>query len=121
MDLNFDADAMAVAALKRQLQCQCDRCRLEIIVTYLRTEHLFREAPAGDVDPNDWIWSSSVCEPFTTLEMALFETDDEEFIRRAFPVLASLIEKEINARYEDCLWGPPEHLRGLLCANVTYH
>lgn len=105
-------------------------------MTYLRMKHLFDDAPAtdfdpndrggfdpddwSDFDPNDWRWTISICQPFTALEMALLKTNDHEFIRRAFPVLAPLIETEIDAWYNS-LGQPPQHTRPLLCANVTRH
>src|SRR5262249_44612070 len=116
-------NSLTMAALDHQLSCRCKSCLLEIIVTDLRAEHLFRNAPTGHGDPDDWRWSNAVLEPFTTIETALLDTNDEEFIRLAFPVLASLIEKEIEARYEEDRFDPlPEQRpRGLNCARATRH
>ena len=47
-----------------------------------------------------WRWSMAVCEPFTTIEEAIFDINDEQLVRRTYSALASLIEKEIDARSE---------------------
>ena len=77
-----------------------ESCLYEITVTLLRVGHLYRNPPCGDVDAQVWRWSIAVHEPLTTIEEAIFDTNDERLVRLAYPALVSLIEKEIDARYE---------------------
>jgi len=90
---NEDRTARALSRLSKS-------CLYEITVTLLRVEHLYRNPPCGDVDPKKWRWSMAVCEPLTTIEEAIFDTNDERLVRLAYPAPVSLIEKEIDARYE---------------------
>jgi hypothetical protein len=71
----------------------------EFTIVFLRVEYLYRNPARGDVDPK-WRWSMAVCEPFTTIEEAIFDINDEQLVRRTYSALASLIEKEIDARSE---------------------
>lgn len=63
----------------------------------------------------------AVCEPFTTIEAAFLDTNDELLIKLAYPAMASLIEKEIRARYEDDLESFQGRPRGISCVAATRH
>jgi len=71
-----DEGRIAVALLDYQMRCRCKSCLSEIIMTALRVDHLYRNPPCGDVDPEEWRWSMAVCEPFTEIEAALLDTND---------------------------------------------
>jgi hypothetical protein len=119
-----DDGRIAVALVDYQLSCRCKSCLSELIVTGLRVEHLYRNPPCDDVDPEKWRWSMAVCEPFTTIEAALLDTNDELIIKLAYPALASLIEKELRARYEEDFESShevQERSRGLFCVAATHH
>jgi hypothetical protein len=115
-----DEGSIAKALLEYQMSCQCESCLSEIIMTGLRAMHLYQNPPCSDVDPEKWRWSMAVCEPFTTIEAALLDTKDEQLIKRAYPAMASLIEKEIHGRYEEedleAFQGRP---RGISCVAAT--
>ena len=119
----IDEGRIAKAFLDYQFNCRCKSCRCEMVITGLRDLHLFDNPPCGDVDPDEWPWSMAVCEPFTTTEAKLLDTNDEQLIRFAYPALASLIERELRARYEGVAFshemrGRP---RGTSCAAATRH
>jgi hypothetical protein len=117
-----DEGHIAVALLKYQTHCLCKSCLSEIIMTALRVGHLYRNPPCGDVDPEQWRWSMAVCEPFTEIEAALLDTNDGQFIKLAYPALASLIEKELRARYEEDFESShevQERPRGTFCAAAS--
>ena len=116
-----DDGCIAKALLEYQMSCRCKSCLSELIITGLRTKHLYRDPPCGDVDPEDWRWSMAVCEPFTTIEAALLDTNDELLIKLAYPAMASLIEKEIRARYEDDLESFQGRPRAISCVAATRH
>ena len=119
-----DEGHIAVALLDYQMRCRCKSCSSEIIMTALRVDHLYRNPPCGDVDPEKWRWSMAVCEPFTEIEAALLDTNDEPLIKLAYPALAPLIEKELRARYEDDLEFSrevQERPRGISCVAATRH
>jgi hypothetical protein len=119
-----DDGRIAKALLEYQMSCQCKSCLAEIIMTGLRAIHLYPNPPCGDVDPEEWRWSMAVCEPFTTIEAALLDTNDEQLIKRAYPAVASLIEKELRARYEDdseFSREAQERPRGISCFAATRH
>ena len=117
-----DEGRIAKALLEYQMSCRCKSCLSEIIMTGLRAMHLYRNPPCGDVDPEEWRWSMAVCEPFTTIEAALLDTNDGQLIKLAYPSLASLIEKELRARYEEDFelsHEMQERPRGIFCAAAS--
>jgi len=119
-----DDGCIAKALLEYQMSCRCKSCLSELIITGLRAKHLYRDPPCGDVDPEDWRWSMAVCEPFTTIEAALLDTNDAPLIKLSYPALAPLIEKELRARYEDDLEfsrEAQERPRGISCVAATHH
>jgi hypothetical protein len=119
-----DAGRIAVALLNYQMSCRCKSCLSELIITGLRKMHLYRNPPCGDVDPEEWRWSMAVCEPFTAIEAALLNTNDEQLIKLAYPAVASLVEKELRARYEEDLkfsHEVQERPRGISCVAATRH
>jgi hypothetical protein len=46
-----DEGRIAVALLDYQMRCRCKSCLSEIIMTALRVDHLYRNPPCGDVEP----------------------------------------------------------------------
>jgi hypothetical protein len=118
-----DEDRMAATAWDHHLKSQRQKGSLEIVVTELRIEHLFRDV-SGDVEVDNARSTIAVREPLTAIEKSLLDTNDERLVRLAFPVLASLIEREINIRHG---YGPDDSAemndptRGSQDSNVTYH
>jgi hypothetical protein len=123
-DVPDEEGRIAVALLNYQMSCRCKSCLSELIVTGLRVEHLYRNPPCGDVDPEEWRWSMAVCEPFTAIEGALLDTNDEQLIKLAYPAFASLVEKELRARYQkhsESSLETQERPRGIFCVAATRH
>jgi hypothetical protein len=117
------SDMMAKATLDQQLNCRCNACTRELIVTGLRVTHVFTNAPSSDEDADDWRWQNAVCEPFTSTEMRLLDTNDEDYIRSAFPALGSVIGEEIAARQRtgSSSLALQQRPRGLSCDVATFH
>jgi len=117
------SDMMAKVTLEQQLRCQCGTCTRELIVTGLRVGHVFANAPCSDEDADDWRWENAVCEPFTPTEIKLLDTNDEDYIRSAFPALGSVIAEEIAARHRtsSSSLALQQRLRGLSCDAATFH
>jgi hypothetical protein len=61
-----------------------------------------------------------VCEPFTPTETALLDTNDEEYIRTAYPSLAAKVQKEIEERNKNDFLTEGRQ-RGLFCTAATRH
>jgi hypothetical protein len=89
---------------------ECKSCECELTVTALREEFLFSESSPKDRR------LQAIYEPFTATEAQLIGTNDEEYIRSAYPALASRIQDEIEAGY-----GDDRRLRGLFCTAATRH
>jgi hypothetical protein len=106
-----------------QKQCHCSTCKCEVLVTALRLIHIFAEAPVDHKRPNDWRCFHAICEPFTTTEMELLNTKDEEHIEDAYPTLAPVILTEIAARHRTGSPSPAlqQRIRGLSCDVATFH
>jgi hypothetical protein len=101
---------MLFASFHQQTTCECKSCECELMVTALREEFLFSESSPKDRH------LQAIYEPFTATEAQLIDTNDEEYIRSAYPALASRIQDEIEAGY-----GDDRRLRGLSCTAATRH
>jgi hypothetical protein len=88
------SDPLFRSILKHQIGCACDHCDMEILITFLRAEHLFPNDSSADF--RRWV---AIMQPFTSIEVALLETYNERFVELCYPVLAWLIEKEMDAWY----------------------
>jgi hypothetical protein len=90
---------MTYATVDQQAKCLCTSCLCELLVTALREELVFSNLP----DTYDWSEKVTefyaVTEPFTATEIELLDTDDEEHIRRTYPIMAQQIKQEIESRY----------------------
>ena len=106
-----------------QMQCQCSTCKSEVLVTDLRLIHIFADAPVGHKHPDNWRCHHAICEPFTTTEMKLLTSKDEEHIEDAYETLAPVILTEIMARLRTGSPSPvlQQRLRGLSCDAATFH
>jgi hypothetical protein len=114
-----DKRRIAETLFEYQKSCQCESCLSELIMTGLRYAFLYRNAPCGEIDPKKWRHSMAVCEPFTPIEAALLDTNDEQLIERA---LVSLMEKELRARHEaDFSHEVQGRPRGTSCAAAIRH
>jgi len=98
------------ASFHQQLKCECKSCECELTVTALREDFLFSESSPKDRH------LQAIYEPFTATEVQLLDTNDEEYIRSAYPALASRIQDEAEAGY-----GNDRRLRGLYCTAATRH
>jgi hypothetical protein len=111
---------MAYATINQQAECLCTSCRCELLVTAFRDDFVFSKDPEGAECSDKAREFYAVCEPFTSTEIELLDTNDEEHIRRIYPALAGRVQKEIEARYlngshrDGCV-------RGMLCTDATRH
>ena len=81
--------------LKHGIDCGCDLCIMELTVISLRMEYLYANDPTA-ATARRWM---AIMQPFTSIETALLQTNNERFVELCFPVLVWLIEKEIDAWY----------------------
>jgi hypothetical protein len=111
---------MAYETVNQQAECLCTSCICELLVTALREDLVFSKDPGGVECSDKTREFYAVCEPFTSTEMELLDTNDEEHIRRMYPALASRVQKEIEARYMN-----QSHCdgrgRGMFCTDATRH
>src|SRR5262249_12525993 len=89
------SDDLTLTILEHGIDCGCDLCIMELTVISLRMEYLFANDPTA-AGFRRWV---AIMQPFTSIETALLETNNERFVELCFPVLAWLIEKEIDAWY----------------------
>ena len=110
---------MAYASLDHQLECQCTFCRNEVLITDLRL-HLL---PICDDNLTDFGTFLATCEPFTATEIELLDSNDEEYIRSAYPGLAARIQEQIDERRANYpqSQGISTRLRGMYCQMATRH
>jgi hypothetical protein len=105
---------MTYATVDQQAKCLCTSCLCELLVTALRKELVFSNLP----DTYDWSEKVTefyaVTEPFTATEIELLDTDDEEQIRRTYPIVAQQIKEEIESRYLNGALADGR-VRGMLC------
>jgi hypothetical protein len=105
---------MIYATGDQQAKCLCTSCLCELLVTALREELVFSNLP----DTYDWSEKVTefyaVTEPFTATEIELLDTDDEEHIRRTYPIMVQEIKKEIESRYLNGALADGR-VRGMLC------
>jgi hypothetical protein len=55
-----NSNKMATASLDHQLNCRCNSCTCELVVTGLRVQHVFTKASGGHADADGWRWSEAV-------------------------------------------------------------
>jgi hypothetical protein len=116
----FSKALMAKASFHQQLHCDCTSCRCELIVTAFREELVCPTLHAVPIARMKSGIFHAVCEPFTSTEIELLNTNDEEYIESAYPNLAHRIQKEIEARYRNqAHTGGRE--RGMFCTTATRH
>jgi hypothetical protein len=111
---------MAYATINQQVECLCTSCTCELVVTAFREDLVFSKDPGGAERSDKAREFYAVCEPFTSTEIELLETNDEEHIRRMYPALASRVQNEIEARYLDRSHGD-NRVRGKFCTDATRH
>jgi hypothetical protein len=113
---------MAYASFDQQVDCQCTSCKCELIVTAFRLSRLWpnHNGRISDVMRDFY----AVSEPFTSTEIQLLDTHDEDYIRSHYPALAPRIKTEIALRnaYNPQLSGRTDgRPRGLFCTTATRH
>src|SRR6516225_1782674 len=70
------------ASFHQQLKCECKSCECELTVTALREDFLFSESSPKDRH------IQAIYKPFTATEVQLLDTNDEEYIRSVWLVMA---------------------------------
>ena len=111
---------MAFATLQHQVNCQCTSCKCELIVTAFRLKLVSPNPPCSGECSNEVREFYAVYEPFTSTEIGLLNTDDEEYIRETYPAVARQAQKEIEARYLNHVHGEGR-VRGMFCTAATRH
>jgi len=111
---------MAFATINQQMDCQCTSCKCELIVTAFREELVWPNPSCIGECSDEAREFRAVCEPFTSTEIELLETLDEEYIRRTYPAVARRVQEEIEARHLNSIHCA-ERVRGMSCTAATRH
>jgi hypothetical protein len=106
---------MAFATINQQMDCQCTSCKCELIVTAFREELVWPSECSDEARE-----FHAVCEPFTSTEIELLETLDEEYISRTYPAVGRRVQEEIEARHLNSI-RCAERVRGMFCTAATRH